>query len=329
MFYAMANDIVPEEQRATIFLLGSAGSILGDMLAPTLSSFLMMKSPWIPVLGGMSIVILSSGLIFIIPETLYMGAANPHTKSPDPATISTESVKHDDTNIWTAIRSRVFAAWNNVHEFTSMLHSLPTLLLLLTFIVGPFGRVGGDMFLRYVSNRYHWTLAQTGFLLSLQAFFSLFLVVLVLPGASYLLVRRFDFSNKAKDLLLAQFSLLMLTIGALAIAFAPEVQVVIFGLAIWTFGNGYPPIARSLITTQVDPQHVGRLFAAIAMIELICYMGAGPLGAVLYHIGLQKRGAWEGLPYICFAVVNSFAVVCLFIFGYIKRRDWKRGDIRL
>lgn len=156
--------------------------------------------------------------------------------------------------------------------------------------------------------------------MSLQAFVNLILVVGVLPGTSYILTTYFNYSIGSKDLLLAQISIILLTVGAMLTAAAPTIATAIVGLVCWTFGTGYPALARSLVTTLVDPQHVGRLFAVIAIIEILCYMAAGPLQASLYHLGLQWGGVWQGLPYFSLGVVYGIAAISLFGFRWLESR---------
>lgn len=185
------------------------------------------------------------------------------------------------------------------------------------------------MALRYFSNRYGWKLREVGFLLSLQAAINIILILVILPALSHYLLTRCLYSPKSKDLILAKVSAVMLAFGALGLAMAPSVSTGIIGLTLWTLGTGFPAIARSLITTLVDQHHIGRLFAIIAIIELLCYMAAAPTQAALYHLGLKWKGGWQGLPFYFLALMYTVAGVAVFAFGWVTRKEMNEGAIKL
>jgi len=308
-----------------VFLLGGIGALVAEITGPTVAAFLMLRSLWLPFITGMGLLIFGTALIILIPETLGMKP----TLSSDDLPKIIESPEVDTTSFYTAIRSRFANILNGIREYTRILHSLPIIILLVAFLVGPFGKAGADMALRYISNRYHWQLREVGFLLSLQAVVTIILIVGILPALSHYLLNYRSYTPTGKDLLLAKASAVFLTVGALSLAAAPTIGLGIAGLLIWTLGNGFSAIVRSLITTLVDQHHVGRLFAIIAVIELVCYMAASPMQAGLYHLGLKYKGAWEGLPYYSLAVVNAISGIAVFVFGWVRRKEVNEGAIRL
>lgn len=71
---------------------------------------------------------------------------------------------------------------------------------------------------------------------------------------------------------------------------------------------------RSLITTLVDKEHIARLYAAIAIVEILSSLAAGPSIAALYAAGLKLKGPWLTLSFyvlasLCF--VSGLGVWCL------------------
>jgi len=200
------------------------------------------------------------------------------------------------------------------------------LLLLITFLINPFGRVTGDLALRYISNRFDWKLRDVGYLLSMRAFVNITLLIAILPGLSHLLLSRLHFTSKAKDLLLARSSVIFLIIGAILMGLAPTVGVGICAMIVWTLGLGFTSLTRSLITTLVDQQHVGRLYAAISIVETTGMLIAGPTMAGLYAIGLKWGRGWQGLPFLCLAVISTIAGVAVWSFGLLTR---ERGVVEV
>ena len=74
---------------------------------------------------------------------------------------------------------------------------------------------------------------------------------------------------------------------------------------------------------MVDQQHVGRLYAAIAVVETVGNLAAGPALAGLYALGLKWKGGWVGLPYFCLAVISLVGALGMWSFGYVGR-----GEVR-
>ncbi len=83
------------------------------------------------------------------------------------------------------------------------------------------------------------------------------------------------------------------------------------------------PLTRSLITTFVDSHHVGRLYAAIAVVETVGALAAGPSLAALYTLGLRMKGPWVGLPFFCLAVITAIAGVGVWAFGRTMGERWE------
>ena len=90
------------------------------------------------------------------------------------------------------------------------------------------------------------------------------------------------------------------------------------GLTIYTFGAGFPPILRSLITAVVESHHasktidIGRLYAIISVMEGVGSLVAGPGMAWIFTLGLSLGKTWVGLPYAVAA--GLFAVVLQVVF---------------
>ena len=280
---------------------------------------------------GVSILTFGTSLILFVPETLHMRiqASGPTTLTPDLATDhSASNTKIDSSTFVSAARSQAINSLRRLHESASVLHSLPILLLLTTFVMQPVNICAVELSPRYVSKRFSWTLRQAGFLLSLRAFVNIVLLIGVLPLVSRILTQWFNLASKAKDLFLAQISVIFLIIGSTLIAASPTISLSIAGLVVWTLGTGFVPLCRSIITTLVDQQHIGRLYAAIAFVQVVAQLAAGPTLAASFSLGLKLRGPWVGLPYYLVAVMSLLAGVGLWTFRLLKDRK-PDGEERL
>lgn len=75
------------------------------------------------------------------------------------------------------------------------------------------------------------------------------------------------------------------------------------GLVVYTFGTGFPPVVRSLVTSLVESHHesrssdIGRLYALISVLEGIGNLIAGPGMAQLFRYGINLGTSWLGLPF--------------------------------
>ncbi|KAG0646746.1 Efflux pump ustT [Hyphodiscus hymeniophilus] len=325
MFFAIGSDVTTESDRSNIFLLGKVAGVVAELIAPTVASFLMAKSPWIPFTMGIGLLMFGTSLIILIPETGHRRS----TEDIVPES-SSEHSSGDQKNFgfFTTTKFQILDGFKRIYEASIVLHSLPILFLLLTFLTEPVGSQSMDLSLRYVSKRFSWALRNTGFLLSLTGFVKIVLLLGILPGLSYYLTERLHFSSKAKDLSLARYSAVMLFIGALIFAVSPTVDVTIIGLVIYTLGVGFCSLTRSLITTFVDKQHVARLYAAIAVVEVVTTLAAGPSLAALYSVGLKMKGAWLALPFYVLALVCFLGGLGVWCFGFLapKQEEMPYGD---
>lgn len=283
----------------------------------------MAKSLWLPVLIGMGVLLLGTLLIFAIPETLYYHTSTTsETLLPDSASDTTvTSTKPNDQSFFVAAKNKCFTSLKQTYDSTTVLHSFPILLLLCTFILQPFTTNLVELCLRYISKRFSWRLYETGFLLTLRAAVNLLLLLAILPLLSHFLTARLHFTSKAKDLFLAQISAVLLAIGALMIAISPTVIGTIIGLTIFTLGLGFIALVRAIITMLVDKQHVGRLFAAIAVVERAGALAAGPVLGAMYSVGLEWKGSWLGLPFFAVAAICFLGAVAVWLFGILARRE--------
>lgn len=273
---------------------------------------------------GLGTLIFGTSLVVFIPETLHQRASE--TGQLNSSSEHSSSSKRGKSNFLTL--RKISDALERAYESSTVLHSVPILLLLMTFVTDPVGRQSMDLSLRYISKRFSWALSQTGFLLSLKAFVNIILLLGILPSLSYYLTERLHFSTKAKDLSLARYSAVMLVVGALIFAASPSIGLTIFGLIIYTTGGGLTSLTRSLITTLVDKEHIARLYSAIAVVEITSSLAAGPSIAALYAVGLKAKGPWIGLPYYVLAFtcfLGGLGVWCFALFKQ-KQEEMPYGD---
>jgi hypothetical protein len=303
-------------------MFGACAGLSAELVGPIMASALMVKSPWIPILLGAAVLVFGTILINFIPETLNLRA---NSEAPTPESRSEISIKLGDSILTPSIKSQLHDSWKSLAESVTILNSIPVILLLATFVVAPFSGISSDLSVRFVSNRFAWSLSHAGYLLALRALMNIIVMLGLIPGLSSYFMKRLRLSSKDKDLLLAKISIVVLAMGAFIIAASPTIGLTIIGLMVWTLGTGFVSLTRSLITTLVDEQHVGRLYAAVSIVETVGALIAGPLLAASYNLGLRWKGAWVGLPYFLLSLVSFIAAVEIWIFGCTTRKSRKNG----
>ncbi|KAF7898350.1 hypothetical protein EAF00_004796 [Botryotinia globosa] len=324
-FFAIASDITPEAKRTNIFFLAAATDLVAQLIAPSLAALLMAKSPWIPILLGISFTTLGSLLILLIPETLHMQDRRSNTSNLALAT-STNDFPHNckpQNSLFAATKRKFSHTFRTFLSSLSILNSAPLVLLLITFIIKPLSSQSEDISLRYISSRFHFPLRLSSFLWSLRAAVQIILFLLILPFLSKIIITYFKIPSSKVDLHLARASILILTLGSLLIALAPTLPSAILGIAVFTSGAGFISTMRSLITTLVDRQHKGQLYAAVVVVETAGRLIAGPGFAQLYIVGLRLKGNWVGLPFFGMSFICGLAVVAVWTAGWVmSRRKW-------
>ncbi|TXC00656.1 hypothetical protein FocTR4_00008177 [Fusarium oxysporum f. sp. cubense] len=278
-------DVVPAEVRSTVFFYRFCTDLVADLIVPPITSILMHKNTWIPLLLAVAFQGLSVIVALGLPETLPV--VDPKRFGEDADGISSESTSSEQAEIPSKSDGR-WGSWltRNKGSFDFVIKDRALSALVFTFLISKVGRQAANMLFQYVSKRYGWTLAQAGFLISLRAGVNIALFTVILPFiATYALT----------------------AVGMM------------IGLVISTLGSGFAPTMRSLATSLVESRHpnatsdIGRLYALISVAEGIGSLVAGPGMALAFHVGMSWGQVWLGLPFGFAAVL--FALVSTIVFS--------------
>lgn len=169
----------------------------------------------------------------------------------------------------------------------------------------------GQTLAQTISKRFHWTLAQTGYLFSVRGIIMV-VILAFMPCFSSLLISprlgKYRLSIFKRDLRLAQLSLVVLIIGSILIG-GETLAEVITGLVISTFAIGFESLAKSLIASYVDKEHTSRLYALTGMTETAGKFFGGPSLAWMFERGVKS--GWMGLPFYFVAMLCALALAAL------------------
>ncbi len=288
----------------------------------------MLRSPWIPLIIGFGIVMFGGVFMIFVPETLHKNSINGSTEadaelSDSLSGSSAMSISPMKYSLLEKFKKNFISTFDTLRVYAS-----PTIFVLVaTFSIQLFSRQIIDLVMRFISKRFSWSLAQTGFLLSLRALINVILFLAILPGVSYILTSspsaaysipslRFNLSTASKDLILARFSLVVQIIGVLLLALSAfsspigdssqdnilPLILAIAGIIVYTLGMGFSAFCRSIISALVDQEHIARLYAVLSIIDTVGASITGPALAWLYSWGLKlsrknQQNGYLGLPF--------------------------------
>ncbi|KAM0559775.1 hypothetical protein ACHAPJ_004299 [Fusarium lateritium] len=144
--------------RSTVFFYRFCTDLVADLIVPPITSMLMHKNTWIPLLLAVAFQGLSVILALGLPETLPM--ADPKRPGEDAddissaATYSEQEAPSKSDGKWGSWFTR------NKDSFDFVIKDRTLSALVFTFLISKVGRQAANMLFQYVSKRYGWTLAQ-------------------------------------------------------------------------------------------------------------------------------------------------------------------------
>jgi MFS family permease len=82
-----------------------------------------------------------------------------------------------------------------------------------------------------------------------------------------------------------------------------------------------PAVLRSLLSSMVEPRHMGTLNSLIGVLEMLGLMIAAPVLFGSLSLGFEWGGAWTGLPFICAAAIISVATAIIWFLPIRGQED--------
>ncbi|GLA64470.1 hypothetical protein AtubIFM55763_008508 [Aspergillus tubingensis] len=293
----------------TAFLYVSATVLVSEILATPLSALLMTKNIWLPYL--LSPVFNAAGglLLFLLPETL------PQTPPSQPSSSEQASQQQN-------FRRRIRAAVDELSQSVAVIwQHRPVQLFLVVFFIAYLGMQVMKLLLLFAVDRFHWTIAQASFLIPVRGFTRLLLLLVILPGISHWLIERRRMSPFTKNTRLALTSSACMGVGCLLVALSSHPAGTVLGLVVYALGSAMHLFARRIITSLVDAHHMGTLYTAIAVMQGIGVLVAGPMMATAYGWGLARGGVWTGAPFLLVGGLYGAAGMAILLGSWERRED--------
>uniref|UniRef100_A0A093VVB7 Uncharacterized protein n=1 Tax=Talaromyces marneffei PM1 TaxID=1077442 RepID=A0A093VVB7_TALMA len=325
-----------EQQRSAMFFQFGVVIMGSEFLSNSIGSWLMLFSPWRPLLIGWGIVIVGLSLGMTLPETKNAFANNSNTEQEyahemsDLSTLADDEAEEEGTLPFAKINAPQppTTAWMKVkasfQAYSFFFKDRQVVLLSSAFLVYKLSRGTAWFLIQYVSIRYDWRLAAANMIPSLKAILMVFLFVAILPLASWYLQKKRGVDSRAKDIILTKASVMCLLVGTLGIGLSPHVSIMIFFLVIQTMGAGFVYTTRSVVTTMIQRDQTARLYTLIEIIQAFGMILASPVMTGFFNWGLHLGGFWIGLAWMVAA--GLFGIVGLIIWRVRLPAQSARSD---
>jgi len=184
--------------------------------------------------------------------------------------------------------------------------------LLIAGFVSILGQQVQILILQYMPVRFNMSLAEANTFNILNSGVNLLMLMIILPLASFLLLRCCGYTTFRKDLVLAHISNFLFIAGALVLSIAPEVSAAVTGITIFGTGIGLSSLLRSLFVELFPPERAVFATTLITTANTIGGSLSGPIYSYAFAFSLDLSGALQGLPFLvsaaCFVVVEIMLI---------------------
>jgi hypothetical protein len=153
----MADHVIPTG-RSTVFFYRFCTDLIAECFVPPVTSALMSKNMWIPLLAAVVFQGLSTMMILIIPETLPMPISEQAGDVSNNSPIVTNASETDEEPIFDE-KWKVWM-WKTKESFGFATRDATVAALVFTFLISKVGRQSVNILLQYVSKRYGWSLSK-------------------------------------------------------------------------------------------------------------------------------------------------------------------------
>ncbi|POS71768.1 hypothetical protein DHEL01_v209838 [Diaporthe helianthi] len=302
------TDASLESFRSKAFFYAQGVTIVGEMLAPPLGAYLMDSSLWAPIIIGFMCLLFAVWLTVLMPETRFVtlvsdsqdehGLHGPVSSEP-----AQEAAQPGGSKFEFGIKSRLESATRHtLSTLGFVLHHRNLVFLMAGFFSTDFAQQS----LTVLTVDF-----QASYLFSFQAFGQMLAYGIILPLLDTTLVSQVGLLPRVKDLYLSQLSVLLLAVSFAVLAFAPKLDFVFVGIAIYTLGTGFQSFARSLVSSLVDADMIGTVFTALAIMDTLAILLAGPAIAAILKLSMRLEGVGKGLPYFLSLALCGLTTIAL------------------
>ncbi|KAF9875269.1 major facilitator superfamily transporter [Colletotrichum karsti] len=326
--YAIASGMTDDHVlRATYFGWMSSVSYVVALLGPALASATMSLLLWLPFWIGICLLLLAIPTISLLENTSSTQPPSSRAGHGDEQSrplLSSPILKAQDAN--PSLFRSIFQRFGVLRSIVTS-HPRNMTLLLISFVLTSLASSDTKLLVQYISKRYHWTFASTGYLLSAKAVVNFTLLTVIIPALLRSRRRRSrhdppELASHRMNMHYANVCLIVSILGALAIALAAKIWMLVPSLFLYALGSALPVFTLSLLkspfiapkrnehqTDSVDPE--SHIFSIVMMVKTSGSLLGAPLMMVLWVRGIAVGGAALGIPYFVSASCYLAAVLVL------------------
>lgn len=309
----------------------SSVSYVVALLGPALASATMSLLLWLPFWIGICLLLLAIPAISLVEDSSAAPSHSSRARHGDEQSrplLSSPVLKAQDAN-----PSLVRSVIQRFGVLRSIIASHPRnmTLLLISYVLTSLASSDTKLLVQYISKRYHWKFASTGYLLSAKAVVNFILLTIIIPA---LLRSRQNASRHLSpelashrmNMYYANVCLIVSVLGALAISVATSTWMLVPSLFLYALGSALPVFTLSLLKSPfiapkrndqqldtADPD--SHIFSIVMMVKTSGSLLGAPLMMVLWVEAIALGGAALGIPYF---VSASCYLAAIFVLANIR-----------
>ncbi|CAG7559815.1 unnamed protein product [Fusarium equiseti] len=321
--YSLVSNLTDDHvQRAIYFGYMSSVSYVVALLGPALASATMSLSLSLPFWLGISLLLLAVPTIQRLPSptdtSQNAGDLDEEQQAP---LLSSPLLKaqEDEQSILHSVVERIRTIKNIVTS-----HPKNFTLLLFSFVLTSLASSDTKLLVQYISARYKWTFVSAGYLISGKAVVNFTLLTFVIPRllrpASSVPNETYPEAADKSNIRHAMYCLSVSVFGALGIAIAGEIWILIPAMFIYALGSALPIFTLSLLKSPaISPRNgsnnaestdiEGHIFSIVMLVKTVGSLIGAPLMAALWVHGLELGGFALGMPFFTSTVCYTVAIL--------------------
>ncbi|KAL2880251.1 hypothetical protein SGCOL_004300 [Colletotrichum sp. CLE4] len=320
--YTIASNMTDDHVlRATYFGWMSSVSYVVNLLGPALASASMSLLLWLPFWIGIGLLLLAYPAVSILDKS-----PDSHHDADDQARplLSSPVLKAQDAD--SSLLRSIFQRFGVLKSIIAS-HPRNMTLLLISFVLTSLASSDTKLLVQYISKRYHWTFASTGYLLSAKAVVNFTLLTVIIPAILRSRQNRSrhippELASHRMNIHYANICLVVSILGALAIAVATRIWMMVPSLFLYALGSALPVFTLSLLkspfispkrhdqpTNSAHPE--SHIFSIVMMVKTSGSLLGAPLMMVLWVKSISIGGAALGIPYLVSATCYLAALLVL------------------
>lgn len=307
----------------------SSTSYAVSLLGPALASASMSLFLWLPFCIGIMLLLIAVQAVHSLPTEQFRFPAADDMEGHRQPLLSSPRLKAQDRQ--RSLASSVLYRFDVIRSIVAS-HPWNFSLLLISFFLTSLASSDTKLLVQYISKRYKWTFSSAGYLLSGKAVVNFTLLTVVIPRllkkrAESLHLTSYPHSQDITNVTYARSCLIVSILGALAIAFASTIWLLIPSLLLYALGSALPIFTLSLLKSPLvspppSPDVIASLgnpethiFSIVMLVKTLGSLVGAPLMASAWIWGIATGGFTFGLPYFVSAVCYGLATI---IFSGIK-----------